>query len=65
MTAERTTHGLILLAVVVLVLWDICCLWRGQDQATISAVIWGLSRKYPIIPFAAGVLCGHWFWSQE
>jgi hypothetical protein len=36
-------------------------LWGGVP-ATISAWISETSREFPILPFAAGVLCGHLFW---
>jgi hypothetical protein len=38
---------------------------HGGFQATISWWIWTNSVKYPIIPFAIGVLMGHLFWNQS
>jgi hypothetical protein len=29
---------------------------------SISYLIHDLSGRYPIVPFAAGILCGHLFW---
>lgn len=58
------TKVVLLVAVVLLILYDIVAfLWGGQD-ATISNVIAKLSIDNPIIPFAAGLLCGHLFWRE-
>lgn len=35
-----------------------------KTEYTISYVIAKASLKNPIIAFALGVLCGHWFWFQ-
>jgi hypothetical protein len=35
-----------------------------QPNATISAVIKEVALKAPMIPFAFGVLVGHFFWPQ-
>lgn len=31
---------------------------------TISEFVWRLSVRYPLIPFAFGGLCGHFFWQS-
>ncbi len=36
---------------------------NGQPGDTISEVIARAGREHPMIPFAVGVLIGHWFWS--
>jgi hypothetical protein len=58
----HATKVVVLVAVVVLILYDIVAFWWGGQDATISQVIVKLSFDNPIIPFAAGVLCGHLFW---
>ena len=35
-----------------------------REQKTISRVMLEAARRYPIVPFAWGVLMGHWFWSM-
>jgi hypothetical protein len=35
--------------------------WKGD---TISEMIWEISLRKPIIPFAFGFLMGHFFWSK-
>jgi len=39
---------------------NIVLLATGNNS--ISATIQALSGKYPVIPLAIGVCCGHWFW---
>lgn len=29
---------------------------------TISRLVWDSAKKYPMVPFAIGILCGHLFW---
>ena len=36
---------------------------KGKD-ATLSLTIYKWSKAYPIIPFAIGVLMGHFFWGM-
>jgi len=48
--------------VLLVIFYDIIAyVFRGKSD-TISTVIYRLSREYPIIPFAAGVVAGHLFW---
>lgn len=51
------------IGIVVLGLID---LWLGSQpgQVTISAYLLSLSRHYPMLPLAVGVLLGHIFWPQ-
>lgn len=45
-----------------LVIWDIALALDKIPRNTISQAIVDLSRKWSVVPFAIGVLCGHWFW---
>ena len=65
LTMKRLSATIAILAVVVLAAIDVALLLTGGVEATFSRVILGASHKYPIIPFAAGVLCGHLFWPQK
>ena len=58
------TIAVIWLTVVILGLYDIYALYRGGFVNTISWQIYFYSKKYPIIPFAIGILMGHIFWNQ-
>jgi len=41
---------------------DIWLSLRWSPEVSVSATIWRLSRDYPALPFAAGMLAGHLFW---
>lgn len=34
-----------------------------RKDLTITAVTWDWAKRYPVIPFAAGVVAGHLFWA--
>lgn len=57
-----STHWSLLTLTVVLASWDIYLAISPPKGDTISEVIRSVGRKYLIIPFAFGVLIGHWFW---
>jgi hypothetical protein len=60
MNWKRVTAGVCIATVALLLAYDgVAALLGGQD-ATISLVITNASR-WPIIPFAFGLLCGHLF----
>lgn len=50
--------GILALALLV---YEGVALYRGKGE-TISENTWRLVKKYPVISFLAGLLCGHLFW---
>lgn len=38
---------------------------NGGTEATISWAIFAASYDYPLIPFFAGFVCGHFFWQMK
>ena len=32
---------------------------------TLSEAVWAVSMDYPLLPFLAGILCGHFFWQRK
>jgi hypothetical protein len=44
--------------------WDIFVAANSSPGDTISEVVLEVALRHPIVPFALGVLCGHWFWPQ-
>lgn len=55
----------IFLALVLLAcLYELSALVTKEDGDTISEIVWTISSKRPILPFAIGVLCGHFFWQK-
>lgn len=53
------------LAVGILLLYDLIALSAWGWDETISVAVLTLSKKYPIVAFLAGLVCGHLFWPQE
>ena len=62
MNIKAITGGFIVGCIVVIIGYDIWAVLQGGIDATISAMIQDAAHDYPIIAFAAGVLCGHFFW---
>ncbi len=60
----RATSIILVLIVSALIAWDIYIAF-AQPGGTISETVLFFSHKHPIIPFALGVVCGHFFWSQK
>ena len=60
MTAPTITKLLILVTIAVWVTWDFAAFRRGGYDATETATIRRWSR-HPLVPFAIGILMGHFF----
>ena len=65
MNWRKATKLLIVLAVVLIIAYDVFAYASGGVEATISRVVLGWSRSNPIIPFGVGVIAGHLFWAQD
>lgn len=62
MTAQGFTGLLIVFVVAGLVVWDAIAYNVWGYDATVSNVVINVSKNWPILTFAAGVICGHlWF----
>lgn len=61
------TVAVIVITAVLWIAYDVWTVWYHGDEAgtSISWTIWVLSHKYPAIPFAAGLLCGHLFLGMD
>ena len=57
----------VVLAVVVLVLivWATVASVLGAEGSTISEHVRDYCAAYPLLPFALGIVCGHWFWPMR
>lgn len=62
---QQITAWTITAVAVGLIVYDVWVCIKYGSASTISWVTWTTCRKYPIIPFAAGILCGHLFWVQQ
>jgi hypothetical protein len=56
------TDRVIFFAVVSLLLYNVVAGVMGGGTATISARLQHHAVRYPVIPFAIGMLAGHWVW---
>lgn len=65
MRAASVTAILIMVVILLLVAYDIVIYYKGGVDATISRVILHGAIGWPFVPFMAGLLCGHLFWSQD
>ena len=65
MTTRTITAIVIGAAIVGLAGYDVWAMVHAGASASISDVILQASLRRPAIPFAAGVLCGHLFFSQK
>ncbi len=46
------------------IVFDVVMYWRHGWTGTISYLVLTRSRRYPILPFAFGILIGHLLWPQ-
>lgn len=44
------------------IVWDVIAIVTWGPQVTLSAIVWGLAKEMPIVPFALGIVMGHLFW---
>jgi hypothetical protein len=59
---RKITIGFIIGAIVIILGYDVVAAIYGGTGSTISEVITSWSYGTPLLPFAFGVVCGHWFW---
>jgi hypothetical protein len=61
----RVTQIFIVVSFLVIVLFDVAIIALHGAQESISAYILRWSHEHPSIPFVAGFICGHLFWSMK
>lgn len=47
-----------------LVVYEFVTLSNDRPGDTISEIVWKAAAHRPLVPFAAGLLCGHFFWQR-
>ncbi len=62
---KKATNIFILAALFIIIIYDVYAYAIGGTAATISWIIYQASKEMQMIPFAAGVLCGHFFWQMR
>jgi hypothetical protein len=62
---DRVVAYVWLAAIAFLAVYEIYALFTGHD--TLSRAVWTAERSEygPLIPFLAGLVCGHFFWSGK
>jgi hypothetical protein len=58
---KAITTGILLVTLAFLLLYDAIAVNLFGYPGTISIVVYEASKNWPIIPFLAGIVCGH-FW---
>lgn len=48
-----------------LVIYEFVALSDQCEGDTISEIMWAATARRPLLPFAFGVMCGHFFWQRE
>jgi len=61
---KKVTGVILITITAILIVWDIIA-GATNTHSTISETITTISGQYPIIPFAFGVLMGHFFWQVD
>lgn len=56
---------LFMIGVAILIGYDAWACQDRENRDTISKIITRSSEKYTLIPFLAGLLSGHFWWSQH
>jgi hypothetical protein len=62
---SKTIVQIIIVSIIAAIIaLDIALGLDAIDGNTISAIIWDWCKKTAIVPFPAGLLCGHLFWRR-
>lgn len=48
-----------------LIVYEVVSLANQHEGDTISEVMWEATTTRPLVPFVAGLLCGHFFWQRS
>lgn len=61
-TTAQLTAAVLVACVLLLVVFDLYMAANNVPGDTISEVVRSWAARHPVIPFAAGVVMGHFFW---
>lgn len=61
----KTTDKVLLVTVGALLAYEAWTLCNKEPNDTISESVWDVTKHRPIVPFAAGMLAGHFFFSKR
>jgi len=54
-----------IIVIVALLVYEAYTLINGVPGDTLSEAVWGVSHDYPLLPFLAGIVAGHFFWQRK
>lgn len=58
----QTTQVILISVFILLAVYDLVVFWFRGSKATITCVIGWAIKKWPVIAFVLGFICGHIFW---
>jgi hypothetical protein len=64
-TGSVVTAAVLVILLLSVQVWDVVAVLCYGREATISNVLQGWSRQYPILTLAIGIVLGHLFWPQN
>lgn len=64
-STKRKTKIAWLIALVGLLIFEGWTVLNSIPNDTLSEAVWDVAQDYPLVPFLAGVLCGHFFWQRR
>ena len=53
------------IAIVGLLIYEGYTIANKKQGDTLSESVWRIAYRRPLIPFLAGMVCGHWFWGAD
>jgi hypothetical protein len=62
---SRYTKGFVLVAIILIALYDIWAYSAGGTKSTISWLMYTWSHEHPAFSFAMGFVMGHLFWQMK
>ncbi len=65
MALDHTTIAVSLVILAVIIIYDVWTLTKRGYNTTISWNLYVMAIRFPIVPFAIGVVAGHLFWPNR
>lgn len=62
--AQLSLAILAVLALSLVGIWDSVAMYRG-DMESVSKILTGWCKQWPVLPFLAGLVVGHALWPQQ
>ena len=59
------TDAVVSAGLVFYLVWESWALVNKRKYDTISETVWKVVKRRPLVPFAIGMLMGHWIWLPD